>query len=69
MIPSTDLPDEDCLAIEFSIVRPGRPAEQAPGIAKQLSDVILRYDVYCLDADGSLFDAALLSAVAAFSSR
>lgn len=25
------------------IVRPGRPAEVAPVIAKQLSDVILRY--------------------------
>uniref|UniRef100_A0A0A0KWB3 Uncharacterized protein n=1 Tax=Cucumis sativus TaxID=3659 RepID=A0A0A0KWB3_CUCSA len=24
-------------------------------------------DIYCLDADGSLFDAALLSAAAAFS--
>lgn len=24
-------------------------------------------DIYCLDADGSLFDAALLAAVAAFS--
>lgn len=24
-------------------------------------------DIYCLDADGALFDAALLSAVAAFS--
>lgn len=37
-------------AIEFymppicsPIVRPGRPAEVAPVIAKQLSDVILRY--------------------------
>lgn len=26
-------------------------------------------DIYCLDADGALFDAALLSAVAAFSHR
>jgi hypothetical protein len=27
----------------------------------------LRQDIYCLDADGALFDAALLSAVAALS--
>jgi exosome complex component RRP43 len=26
-------------------------------------------DIYCLDADGALFDAALLAAVAAFSNR
>ncbi|KAI3881170.1 hypothetical protein MKX03_002344 [Papaver bracteatum] len=96
IIPSIDSPDEGCLAIEFHmppvsspLVRPGRPAEGAPVIAKQLSDVILSsgminlkelslicgkaawmayLDIYCLDADGSLFDAALLSAVAAFSS-
>ncbi|KAI3953117.1 hypothetical protein MKW98_020312 [Papaver atlanticum] len=89
-------PDEGCLAIEFHmppvcspLVRPGRHAEEAPVIDKQLSDVILSsgmihlkelslisgkaawmdyLDVYCLDADGSLFDGALLSAVAAFSS-
>ncbi|XXG54495.1 hypothetical protein AAC387_Pa03g2359 [Persea americana] len=95
MTPSTDSPDEGCIAIEFymppicsPIVRPGRPAEVAPVIAKQLSDVILSsgmvnlkelslisgkaawmayLDIYCLDADGALFDAALLSAVAAFS--
>lgn len=29
--------------------------------------IFLLQDIYCLDADGSLFDAALLSAVAAFS--
>ncbi|EPS68495.1 hypothetical protein M569_06274, partial [Genlisea aurea] len=80
------------------LVRPGREAEAAPVISKQLSDTILRQgiiffiietsminmedlclvsgkaawmaylDVYCLDADGALFDAALFSAVAAFSS-
>ncbi|CAH2047536.1 unnamed protein product [Thlaspi arvense] len=61
MTPSTDAPDEGCIAIEFHMppicsptVRPGRPADAAP-------------DIYCLDADGALFDAALLSAVAAFS--
>ncbi|KAJ4977777.1 hypothetical protein NE237_008557 [Protea cynaroides] len=95
MTPSSESPDEGCVAIDFHMppicspfVRPGRPAEVAPVIAKQLSDAItssgminlkelslttgkaawMAYlDVYCLDADGALFDAALLSAVAAFS--
>ncbi|CAK7342576.1 unnamed protein product [Dovyalis caffra] len=95
MTPSTESPDEGCIAIDFHmppicspIVRPGRPAEAAPVISKQLSDTIsssgminlkelslvsgkaawIAYlDIYCLDADGALFDAALLSAVAAFS--
>ncbi|OIW21917.1 hypothetical protein TanjilG_14753 [Lupinus angustifolius] len=64
------------------IVRPGRPAEAAPVVSKQFSGLVnlkelslvngkaawLAYlDVYCLDADGALFDAALLSAVAALS--
>ncbi|CAL0310601.1 unnamed protein product [Lupinus luteus] len=95
MTPSLESPDEGCIAIDFHmppicspIVRPGRPAEAAPVVSKQLSDTIsssglvnlkelslvngkaawLAYlDVYCLDADGALFDAALLSAVAALS--
>ncbi|KAA3468046.1 exosome complex component RRP43-like [Gossypium australe] len=144
MTPSLETPDEGCIAIDFHmppicspIVRPGRPAEAAPVVAKQLSDTILRHanlnaksavcylifvwiqslssssplyllmiidvvnwvlkqlvmcnfssgminlkelslvsgkaawmaylDIYCLDADGALFDTALLSAVAAFS--
>ncbi|XP_021282193.1 exosome complex component RRP43 [Herrania umbratica] len=95
MTPSTETPDEGCIAIDFHmppicspIVRPGRPAEAAPVVSKQLSDTILSsgmislkelclvsgkaawmayMDVYCLDADGALFDTALLSAVAAFS--
>ncbi|KZV42798.1 serrate RNA effector molecule-like [Dorcoceras hygrometricum] len=103
MTPSMDAPDEGCIAIDFHmppicspLVRPGRPAELAPVLSKQLSDNILRQelydtllvpinirktiirltckaawmaylDVYCLDADGALFDAALLSAVAALS--
>uniref|UniRef100_A0A7N2L3A0 Ribosomal RNA-processing protein 43 n=1 Tax=Quercus lobata TaxID=97700 RepID=A0A7N2L3A0_QUELO len=102
MTPSMDSPDEGCIAIDFHmppicspIVRPGRPAEIAPVVSKQLSDTISRHviifsvsgminlkelslvsgkaawmaylDIYCLDADGALFDAALLSAVAAFS--
>ncbi|KAF7132479.1 hypothetical protein RHSIM_Rhsim09G0155500 [Rhododendron simsii] len=163
MTPTTESADEGCIAIDFHmppicspIVRPGRPAEAAPVISKQLSDTILRHvkvfsaklfsfacveallssnlaersvlvvlqcpryynglklhelsqqllvlsassvnnsllasqnhsgminlkelslvsgkaawmaylDIYCLDADGALFDAALLSAVAAFS--
>ncbi|XP_050273014.1 uncharacterized protein LOC126716083 [Quercus robur] len=95
MTPSMDSPDEGCIAIDFHmppicspIVRPGRPAEIAPVVSKQLSDTIsssgminlkelslvsgkaawMAYlDIYCLDADGALFDAALLSAVAAFS--
>ncbi|CAN8241046.1 unnamed protein product [Cochlearia groenlandica] len=94
MTPSTDSPDQGCIAIEFHMppicsptVRPGRPADDAPVISKRLSDTILScgmidlkelclvsgkaawmgyLDIYCLDADGSLFDAALLSAVAAF---
>ncbi|KAK8712973.1 hypothetical protein V6N13_148201 [Hibiscus sabdariffa] len=95
MAPSIETPDEGCIAIDFHmppicspIVRPGRPAEAAPVVAKQLSDTILSsgminlkelslvsgkaawmayLDIYCLDADGALFDAALLAAVAAFS--
>ncbi|XP_027076724.1 uncharacterized protein [Coffea arabica] len=93
--PTVESPDEGCIAIDFHmppicspIVRPGRPADAAPVVAKQLSDTILSsgmidlkelslvsgkaawmayLDIYCLDAEGSLFDAALLSAVAAFS--
>ncbi|OMO71376.1 hypothetical protein COLO4_28283 [Corchorus olitorius] len=63
------------------IVRPGRPAEAAPVVSKHSGMINLKelslvsgkaawmayLDIYCLDADGSLFDAALLSAVAAFS--
>uniref|UniRef100_A0A5B6YJQ5 Ribosomal RNA-processing protein 43 n=1 Tax=Davidia involucrata TaxID=16924 RepID=A0A5B6YJQ5_DAVIN len=95
MTPTMESPDEGCIAIDFHmppicspIVRPGRPAETAPVVSKQLSDTILSsgmidlkelslvtgkaawmvyLDIYCLDADGALFDAALLSAVAAFS--
>ncbi|XP_071686593.1 uncharacterized protein [Rutidosis leptorrhynchoides] len=95
MTPAKETPDEGCIAIEFHmpaicspIVRPGRPAEAAPVVSKQLSDTILSsgmidlkelslvsgkaawmayLDVYCLDADGALFDAALLASVAAFS--
>ncbi|KAK9178276.1 hypothetical protein WN944_024418 [Citrus x changshan-huyou] len=89
MTPSLESPDEGCVSIDFHmppicspLVRPGRPAEAAPVVAKQLSDTISRHelslvggkaawmvylDIYCLDADGALFDAALLSAVAAFS--
>lgn len=95
MTPKAESPDEGCIAIDFHmppicspLVRPGRPAEAAPVITKQLTDIILSsgmidlkelslvggkaawmayLDIYCLDADGALFDAALLSAVAAFS--
>ncbi|CAL5423318.1 unnamed protein product [Camellia sinensis] len=102
MTPTTESPDEGCIAIDFHmhpicspIVRPGRPADAAPVISKQLSNTILRHaicgcssgmiyfkelslvsgkaawvaylDIYCLDADGALFDTALLAAVAAFS--
>lgn len=95
MTPTVECPDEGSIAIEFHmppicspLVRPGRPAEAASVISKQLSDTLLSsrmidlkelclvggkaawmayLDIYCLDADGSLFDAALLSAVAAFS--
>lgn len=95
MTPKTESPDEGCIAIDFHMppicspmVRPGRPAEVAPVLSKQLSDTILSsgminlkdlclvsgkaawmayLDIYCLDADGALFDTALLSAVAAFS--
>ncbi|KAL3623750.1 hypothetical protein CASFOL_032566 [Castilleja foliolosa] len=94
MTPTVEAPDEGCLAVDFHmppicspLVRPGRPAELAPVLAKQLSDTIsssgmidlkelclvsgkaawmVYLDIYCLDADGSLFDAALLSAVGAF---
>ncbi|XP_051140430.1 uncharacterized protein LOC127257912 [Andrographis paniculata] len=95
MTPTAEAPDEGCVALEFHmppicspLVRPGRPADVAPVISKQLSDTIsssgmidlkelclvsgkaawMAYlDIYCLDADGALFDAALLSAAAAFS--
>lgn len=95
MTPTLESPDEGSVAIDFHmppicspIVRPGRPADAAPVVAKQLSDTIMSsgmidlkelslvpgkaawmayLDIYCLDADGCLFDAALLSAVAAFS--
>ncbi|KAJ6832806.1 exosome complex component RRP43 [Iris pallida] len=95
MMPSSDSPDQGCVGVEFHMppicsptVRPGRPAEAAPVISKQLSNVIMSsgmidskelslisgkaawmayLDIYCLNADGSLFDAALLSAIAAFS--
>lgn len=36
------------------------------GFIRFLNDLFVLQDVYCLNADGSLFDAALLSAVAAF---
>ncbi|CAL5420842.1 unnamed protein product [Camellia sinensis] len=102
MTPTTESPDEGCIAIDFHmhpicspIVRPGRPANTAPVISKQFSNTILRHaicgyssgmiyfkelslvsgkatwmaylDIYCLDANGALFDAALLTAVVAFS--
>ncbi|XP_010269781.1 PREDICTED: exosome complex component RRP43 isoform X2 [Nelumbo nucifera] len=95
MTPPLDSSDEGSVAIDFHmppicspIVRPGRPAEVAPVVSKQLSDAIISsgminlkelslvsgkaawmayLDIYCLDADGALFDAALLAAVAAFS--
>ncbi|KAG0465094.1 hypothetical protein HPP92_019258 [Vanilla planifolia] len=95
MIPTVESPDEGSVAVDYQmppicspLVRPGRSAEAAPVISKQLSDVIMSsgminlkefflvsgkaawiayLDIYCLNADGSLFDAALLSAVAAFS--
>ncbi|KAJ4977538.1 hypothetical protein NE237_008318 [Protea cynaroides] len=50
MTPSSESPDEGCVAIDFHMppicspfVRPGRPAEVAPVIAKQLSDAITRH--------------------------
>ncbi|KAL7169003.1 hypothetical protein ACSBR2_034095 [Camellia fascicularis] len=95
MTPITESPDEGCIVIDFhmhpicsSIVRPGKLADVAPVILKQLSDTIsssgmiyfkelslvsgkaawMAYlDIYYLDTDGALFDAALLVAVAAFS--
>ncbi|KAL3752586.1 hypothetical protein ACJRO7_000054 [Eucalyptus globulus] len=95
MTPSVYSPGEGSIAVEFHmppicspVVRPGRPAEVAPVISKQLFDSLLSsgmidlkelslikgeaawmvyLDIYSLDADGALFDAALLSAVAAFS--
>ncbi|XP_065627488.1 uncharacterized protein LOC136066695 [Quercus suber] len=45
MTPSMDSPEEGCIAIQFHmppIVRPGRPAEIAPVVSKQLSDTISR---------------------------
>ncbi|PQQ14768.1 exosome complex component RRP43 [Prunus yedoensis var. nudiflora] len=87
MTPSKESPDEGCIAIDFHMppicsptVRPGRPAEAAPVVSKQLSDTILScgminlkelslisgkaawmayLDIYCLDADGALFELLL----------
>ncbi|GER57181.1 exosome complex component Rrp42 [Striga asiatica] len=88
MTPTVEAPNEGCIAIDFHmppicspLVRPGRPAEIAPVLAKHSGMIDLKelclvngkaawmayLDIYCLDADGALFDAALLSAVAAFS--
>ncbi|PKI70203.1 hypothetical protein CRG98_009395, partial [Punica granatum] len=48
MTPSADAPDEGSIAVEYympsicsPLVRPGRPAEIAPVISKQLYDTIL----------------------------
>ncbi|KAJ0791960.1 putative ribosomal protein S5 domain 2-type [Helianthus annuus] len=48
MTPAKETPDEGCIAIDFHmpaicspIVRPGRPAEAAPVVSKQLSDTII----------------------------
>ncbi|GMP86856.1 hypothetical protein CsSME_00039480 [Camellia sinensis var. sinensis] len=59
------------------LVRPGKPADTAPVISnsgmiyfKEISLVsgwMAYLDVYCLDTEGALFDAALLAPVAAFS--
>ncbi|XP_034223519.1 exosome complex component RRP43 isoform X2 [Prunus dulcis] len=56
MTPSKESPDEGCIAIDFHMppicsptVRPGRPAEAAPVVSKQLSDTISRtYIVWML---------------------
>eukprot|EP00898_Chlorokybus_atmophyticus_P009112 jgi/Chlat1/9201/Chrsp97S08467 len=48
--------------------RPGRPPEEAAAIAHRLEGQaawVIYLDLYCLDADGSLFDAALLAATCA----
>ncbi|KAI4346933.1 hypothetical protein L6164_007796 [Bauhinia variegata] len=49
MTPLLESPDEGCIAIDFhmppicsQIVRPGRPADAAPVVSKQLSDTIAR---------------------------
>ncbi|KAK6127381.1 hypothetical protein DH2020_038863 [Rehmannia glutinosa] len=49
MTPTVEAPEEGCIAIDFHmppicspLVRPGRPAEIAPVLSKQLSDTILR---------------------------
>ncbi|CAL5351942.1 unnamed protein product [Camellia sinensis] len=48
MTPTTESPDEGCIAIDFHmhpicspLVRPGKPADTSPVISKQLSDTIL----------------------------
>uniref|UniRef100_A0A7N0UHP0 Exoribonuclease phosphorolytic domain-containing protein n=1 Tax=Kalanchoe fedtschenkoi TaxID=63787 RepID=A0A7N0UHP0_KALFE len=73
MIPLTEFLDGDCIAIEFHmppicfpLVRPGRPAGTRALISGK-AGWMAYLDVYCLDVDGVLFDAALLSAVAALS--
>ncbi|KAJ4842631.1 hypothetical protein Tsubulata_013322 [Turnera subulata] len=60
MTPSIESPDEGCidaatLTLLFSAIDFHMPPSCSP------------LDIYCLDADGALFDAALLSAVGALS--
>ncbi|BAT13733.1 Os11g0311300 [Oryza sativa Japonica Group] len=54
MSPSGEAPDEGSIAVEFHmppicspLVRPGRPAEVAPVISKNLEDILMRYIVPC----------------------
>ncbi|KAL3752592.1 hypothetical protein ACJRO7_000059 [Eucalyptus globulus] len=76
MTPSVYSPSEGSIVVEFHmppicspVVRPGRPAEVAPELSliKGKAAWVAYLYINCLDADGALFNAALLSAVAAFS--
>uniref|UniRef100_A0A0E0F526 Ribosomal RNA-processing protein 43 n=1 Tax=Oryza meridionalis TaxID=40149 RepID=A0A0E0F526_9ORYZ len=59
MSPSSEAPDEGSIAVEFHmppicspLVRPGRPAEVAPVISKNLEDILMRDAKF----EGALFD-------------
>ncbi|GMP86857.1 hypothetical protein CsSME_00039480 [Camellia sinensis var. sinensis] len=76
MTLTTESPDEGCIAIDFHmhpicspLVRPGG-CSSGMIYFKEISLVsgwMAYLDVYCLDTEGALFDAALLAPVAAFS--
>ncbi|KAK9113633.1 hypothetical protein Syun_020430 [Stephania yunnanensis] len=66
MTPSLDSPDEGCI-VGFDVFSSGMINLKELSLISGKAAWMLYLDVYCLDADGALFDAALLAAVAALS--